>query len=137
MLDIATADMAFEAFGGSLGELFENCGRALTAVMTDPAEVEPKEKEEFSVGGHDLQSLLFDYLSELIYLKDTKGLIFSEFKVRINEDDFSLSCVARGEVLDRRKHELKTEVKAVTYHQMVVEELADKKTWRAQVVLDT
>lgn len=136
MLDIATADMAFEAFGGSVGELFENCGRALTAVMTDPAKVEPKEKEEFSVCGYDIKSMLFDYLSELIYLKDTKGLVFSKFKVKIQEGDgFRLFCKAEGEVLDRRKHELKTEVKAATYHQMKVEKKAGR--WRAQVVLDT
>jgi len=139
MLDIATADMAFEAFGANMEELFANCGLALTAVMTDPNQIQPVKFEEFTVEGHDLESLLFDYLSELIYLKDAKGLVFSSFKVRVrgDRDGFKLSCTAEGEVLDRTIHEIKTEVKAATYHQMLIEELPGKKNWRAQVVLDT
>jgi len=139
MLDIATADMAFDAFGRNMEELFANCGLALTDVMTDPRKVEAKVPKEFSVEGHDLESLLFDYLSELIYLKDTDGLVFSNFKVRVrgDKDGFKLQCRVWGDVLDRTIHEIKTEVKAATYHQMKIEELSDKKTWRAQVVLDT
>lgn len=139
MLDIATADMAFEAYGANMEELFANCGRALTAVMTDPEKIEATKSEQFSVAGHDLESLLFDYLSELIYLKDAKGLVFSSFKVRVRGDKegYTLSCRAEGEILDRSKHEIKTEVKAATYHQMQIQELPDERKWRAQVVLDT
>jgi SHS2 domain-containing protein len=137
MLDIATADMAFEAFGKNLDDLFTNCGLAVTAVMTDPPSVKRKEAREFTVGGHDLPSLLFDYLTKILYFKDAEGIVFSGFSVRVRKKDggFSLSCTARGEALDRRKHELRTEVKAATYHQMKVEEKAGR--WRAQVVLDT
>ncbi len=136
-LDIATADMAFEAFGSDLNELFENCGIALMEVMTDTSKIEPEREISFAVKGHDLQSLLFDFLSELIYYKDTEGLVFSRFVVEIEKGkDFRLKCSAFGEKWRRTKHEVRTEVKAATYNQMVVEKLPDKDEWRAQVVLD-
>jgi len=138
-LDIATADMAFEAFGATLNELFENCALAMEEVMTDTSNVNPEREVSINIKARDLQSLLFDFLSELIYYKDTEGLVFSKFVVEITKgkDVYSLKGKAFGEKWRRTKHEIRTEVKAVTYNQMIIEQLHENgEKWHAQVVLD-
>jgi len=137
LLDIATADMAFVARGKTLEELFRNCGTALTSIMTDERKVKPLSEVKLKAEAHDLPALLFDFLSELLFFKDAEGLVFSEFEVKIKEEgsEYSLEGLARGEEWDRRRHEVRTEVKAATYHQMKVEK--DGDGWTAQVVLDT
>ena len=104
--------------------------------MTDTKKVSKEESITFSVSGHDLKALLFDLISELLYHKDASGLVFSEIKVSIKngKNGYSLSCTAAGERWDRRKHEIRTEVKAATYNQMEIAQ--SKGVWRAQVVLD-
>lgn len=134
LLDMATADMAFEAFGSSLNELFENCALAVQDIMTDTKKIKSKEKITFEIRSEDLQSLLFDFLSEILFYKDTRGLVFSQFAVRVKKNEhYKLNCDMMGEKWDREKHEVRTEVKAVTYHLM---EIKKNKEWRAQVVLD-
>ncbi len=136
MLDIATADMAFEAFGISLNELFENIGLACTEVMTDSKKISRLYERSFEVSGHDIEALIFDFISELLYIKDTEGIVFSQFAVAVVKNKgYRLKCKAVGELLDRKKHKLRTEVKAATYNQMKIEEKGGR--WKARVVLDT
>ena len=137
LLDIATADMAFKAGGKTLEELFQNCGTALTSIMTDERKVRPISEVKLKAEAHDLPALLFDFLSELLFFKDAEGLVFSEFELKIRGEggEFLLEGAARGEEWDRQRHEVRTEVKAATYHQMKVEK--DGDGWTAQVVLDT
>jgi len=66
----------------------------------------------------DLEQLLVDWLSELLYICDTQDLLFSEFEVSITGTE--LIGKARGEVMDPSRHGLKTEIKAVTYHMLEV-----------------
>ncbi len=135
LLDIATADMAFEAFGKDLSELFENIGLACTEVMADPESIAQKEERSFGVSAHDLEALAFDFISELLFIKDTEGIIFSKFRIAVEKKKgCALKCTAWGEMLDRDKHEIRTEVKAATYNQMKIKKNGE---WRAQVVLDT
>lgn len=137
LLDIATADMAFEAFGSNLNELFANAAIAMEEIMTDTTKVQQKTKISFDVKSEDLKALLFDFLSEILFYKDSQYLVFSKFIVSIKkiEDGYVLHCDMFGEKWDRDKHEVRTEVKAVTYNSM---EIAEKNgRFRAQVVLDT
>jgi SHS2 domain-containing protein len=133
LLDIATADMAFEAFGRTKEEMFENAGLAFTEIMTELKSVEPKVERSFSVEGHDDKALLFDFISELLFLKDTENLVFSEFSVKLSKG--KLYCKCKGEEWDRNKHEVKTEIKAATYNQMLIEKKNEQ--FRCQMVLDT
>jgi len=140
LLDIATADMAFEAFGENLNELFENAALAMFEVMTDTKAVQPKIKKIIRVKSEDLKALLFDFLSEALFLKDSEYLVFSKYKVAIKElpqkKGYELEAELWGEVWDRNRHEIRTEVKAMTYSEMEIEQQKNGK-WRAQVVLDT
>ncbi|MBI5061060.1 MAG: archease [Candidatus Aenigmarchaeota archaeon] len=136
ILDIATADFAFECFGSTLNELFENAALAMAEIMTDTTKVKPKHSLKFSLKADDLKALMFDFLSEILFLKDTKGMVFSKFDVKIREGKpCMLNCELSGEKWDRNKHEIRTEVKAATYHMMQIEQKNGR--WRAQVVIDT
>jgi len=130
--DIAIADIAFEAYGNNLNELFENCALALSEVMVNLKTVKHKRKKQIKIKEKKTDLLLFDFLNEIIFLKDSDSLLFNKFKVNIKDN--KLTCTAEGEKIDRENHELKLDVKAVTMHMLEVKE--EKSKWKATVVLD-
>ncbi|EZQ03834.1 MULTISPECIES: archease [Acidianus] len=115
-----TADVGIRAFGNSLNEAFENAALAMFEVMTDTQKVSPKEKREINVDGIDLENLLYRWLEALLVFYDSELLLFSKFKVNINQDLMSLNATVWGEKFDSRKHEKRTLVKAITYSQMSI-----------------
>jgi len=132
-IDITTADVAFEAYGESLDELFANAALAMFEVMINTKKVEPKIEKKIEVEGNDLQSLLFNWLNELLVFYGAENLAFSKFEVKIDEKNLKLEASCYGEEINLEKHETKTEVKACTYHQMKVEK---NEFWKARVILD-
>ena len=141
IIDIATADMAFEAFGKNLSELFENCAFAFNAIMLEIKGIKPAAKKKIRIESEDLKALLFDFLSELIFLKDTNGLIFSKYKIAVSEKNgrYILQGEIFGEKWDRKKHDIWMDIKAMTYSEMEIDKLKKGKSeyWRAQGVVDT
>jgi len=133
-VDITSADVAFIAYGENLNELFANAALAMFEVMVDTKRVEKKVEEVVRVEGYDLESLMFNWLNELLYISDSKKLAFSEFVVKIDEQNFKLEAVCRGEEINPEKHETRTVVKAATYHQMKI--WKEGNVWKAQVILD-
>lgn len=132
---IAPADQAFEAWGATLEELFSSCAQATFEVMTDLSKVEPKKSFAIEIETETSEQLLYLFLSEIIYLKDTERILFNKFDLRIEAgDEFRLSGKVSGEKIDSEKHVLKTDVKAVTYHQFQVKKRKDG--YYARVVLD-
>lgn len=133
--DVALADAAFEATGKTLEEMFESAALAVTNTMVkDLKNVKRKAKRKIVVEAEDTESLLFNFLQEIVFYKDSQKLLFSKFSVEIKKKPLGLSCVAEGEEIDMKKHELLVDVKAVTFHRFEVEET--KSGWRAQVILD-
>ncbi|WP_456396961.1 archease [Thermococcus sp.] len=132
-----TADVGIRGYGETLEEAFENVAVALFDVMVDVRKVESKECREVEAEGEDLMALLYSFLEELLILHDTEGVVFSDFEVRIEKtpDGYRLKAKACGEPLDYEKHGPKEEVKAITYHDMKIEQLPDGK-WMAQLVPD-
>jgi SHS2 domain-containing protein len=133
-LDITTADVCFVAYGKDLNELFENSALAMFEVMIDTKQVKVEIKKEIKLKAEDLNSLMFDWLNELLFYVDAENLAFSEFDVKIDEKNFELKAVCKGEKIDREKHETRTVVKSATYHKMEIKKFDGK--WRAQVILD-
>lgn len=134
--DIAIADAAFEATGRSREEMFIAAAQALTAVMVTPNEVDAMEERELEIKGDAIDTLLYEWLSELVYIKDTEGLLFKSYDLQIKEENGGLILNAKlfGEKIDREKHTLKTDVKAITMHMFQVKQEGD--TWKAMVVVD-
>lgn len=133
-VDITTADVAFVAYGKDLNELFANAALAMFEVMINTKQIKVSTTRKVEVKGNDLQSLMFNWLNELLVYVDAENLAFSEFDVRINEKDFSLKAECLGEKIDTKKHETRTVVKSATYHLMEIKKADDK--WKAQVILD-
>lgn len=128
-----TADIGFEAFGASRAEVFANAGRALFHIIVDPAVVEPRDEVKTLAKGANPSELLINWLSELLYLQDAEGWLFRDFEV-LSLSDNSIAAVARGEKFDPARHQINLLVKAITYHQLVLEETAIG--WRVQVYVD-
>ena len=129
----ATADIGFKAYGETLNEAFENAGLAMFNIITDTSSVEPKTEISFEVTSEDKVSLLYDYLEELLFHHEIDFMLFSEFRVEIDED-LHLKATIRGEEINWDKHERKTEIKAITFHKMEVKK-TDKVKLRAIVDL--
>lgn len=136
--NIATADVAFEAYGKTLEELFENCALALTAVMVDPKTVKPiSQVATFHISQPTIEDLLFKFLSELVYRKDTEQLLFLKLQVKIKKLDvegWKLDADLWGEKIKPKKHKLRADIKAVTWHMFKIEKI--KNGYKAQVILD-
>ncbi|MCG7844936.1 MAG: archease [Methanomassiliicoccales archaeon] len=125
-----TADVMVEAFGADLEECFANAAYALTDQMLDASKVRPDLEKYLEVEGHDHESMLYNFLSELLFVFDVTGMVFSKFSVRLEGD--KVLCRAWGEVYDPGRHDPKKEVKAITYHMMSV----DPATPLVRVVFD-
>ncbi|MEM5820033.1 MAG: archease [Candidatus Aenigmatarchaeota archaeon] len=133
-IDITSADVAFEAYGKDLNELFANSALAMFEVMINTSLVNKKIERFIEVNGYDLLSLMFNWLNELIFYVDTENLAFSEFEVNVDEKNFKLKAMCKGEKIDRNKHEVRTLVKACTYHKMKI--WKENEIWKAIVILD-
>jgi SHS2 domain-containing protein len=133
---IATADVAIEATGKTLDEAFAEAAVAMFEVQTDTKRIKPTISKEVRIKSEDKKSLLFDWLSKLIYLGDVEKMFFGKFDVKIKEAEgkFSLVAKAYGEKIDFERHQLKIEVKGVSYTQMEIEEKPEK--CRIRVILD-
>ena len=128
-----TADIGFEAFGATRQEVFRNAARALTHLTVDLEAIAPREGKLLRAEASDMPSLLVNWLSEILYLFDAEGWLFRDCEFDALTER-SLTAMARGEKFDRRKHQVKLLVKAVTYHQLELMETAEG--WRAQVYVD-
>lgn len=131
--DVAIADIAYEVRARRVAGLFEGAAIALTEVMVDRRGIKPKLSKEIRIDAEDIDRLLYDFLTELIFLKDVDGLLFKSFKISI-ENEKHLVCSAKGEAINRVRHDLRNDVKAVTMHMFGVKEV--KGSLKAIIVLD-
>ncbi len=131
-----TADVAVELSADSREALFAEALRAFTDTVTDPETVEPAEEHALAAEAGDLESLLVEWLSELVYRFDVDGLLFRDAEVRIEEteDGYRLTARAGGEAYDADRHALEVQVKGVTYHELRVERRDGE--WFGRVVFD-
>jgi len=128
-----TADIGLVVYGDDLNALFENAGEAFFHLITDLRKVKRRMERRVSIGGESLERLMVDWLSELLYLHDVENLLFKGFKVESVGED-GLKATVKGEPFQEGVHVIKTEVKAVTYHQIEVRQ--KNRGWRAQIIFD-
>lgn len=129
-----TGDMALLVRAGTLRDLHDAAARALFDIILDIRTVEPREALEVVVeGAADASDLLVRFLSELLFLHDARHWVFRSFRV----DDLSEKRIegqAIGETFDPARHAILRQVKAVTYHHLLLSE--DRDGWSARLVLD-
>ncbi len=126
-----TADIKFQAFGDSLAQAFENSALAVINAMYK-GKVKKKIKKKIQVKGKDLESLLYNFLEELLFLLDSQGFFLSSAKVNIGKKNLKLSAELLGDKAENYKIGL--DVKAITYNEMYVKKQGNK--YICQVVLD-
>jgi len=115
-----TADVGIIAYGADMSQAFANAAIALFSLITELGEVEEVLHRDIKLTAPDEESLLVEWLNELIYLFDAEKIIFKRFDI-MNLNGTQLKARSYGEKVDSSKHKLKTGVKAATYHMLKVD----------------
>jgi SHS2 domain-containing protein len=126
-----TADVKFRAFGKNLEEVFENSAKALVKTICEE-KINKKRIRKMELGAKDLEGLLYEFLEEILFLIETKGIIFAGVK-RIKIDK-KFRLIGEFYFDENENYEIHLDVKAITYNEMFVKK--EKGKWISQVVLD-
>ncbi|MDR0767499.1 MAG: archease [Methanosarcinales archaeon] len=136
------ADMRFIAYGGSLEEVFKNAALATLFAIADISAIQPQTVFEIELETINLENLMVDFLSELLFLFDAEETTLGVVSVKEvgskrdenGEEIWFINASVSGEPIDASKHDFKTEVKAITYNKIRIEKTASG--FEAEVVLD-
>ena len=127
-----TADVGIVAYGADANQTFANAARALFSLITELDDVEEILYRDIELTAPDEESLLIEWLNQLIYLFDTENIVFKRFDVtKLNNTQ--LKARSYGEKVDSSKHRLKTGIKAATYHMLKIDK---GNGYRVQVLFD-
>ena len=130
-----TGDVGVHLDAPSLEALFSSAADALLETLSDPSTVRPTESVIVSLRAAELDLLLVDWLSELLYRFDAHGVLTSRTSVTLSQEDgWHLSADAQGERFDPERHAIKVLVKGITYHSLRVQRSGDG--WTATVIFD-
>lgn len=135
--NVAKADLAFEAEGKTLEELFSSCCDALMNIMLENmADINPYKKYNVSIKAEYPDILLFRFLNEIVFRKDADNVfvVVDEIYILNDEGKFFLNCILTGEPINSEKHNILVDVKAVTLYKLNVEKI--ESGWKAFVVVD-
>ena len=127
-----TADVGIVAYGSNLKEAYANVAYGMFSLIADLKEVNEEIQRDIDIQALDRESLVVDWLNELLYIFDVDHVIFSRFEITALSQS-QLRAKAYGEKIDASRHQLKTEVKAATYHLLKVEK---GNGFKIQVILD-
>ncbi len=127
-----TADIGVRTWGMTINEIFENAALAVTSLIMNPKLIEKKIARDIEVHGNDLSSLLINWITELLIIRDSEGLLFSTFEVNISEDHKSLKTKAWGDIIVGINYEM--DIKAITYSLFRLEKIDNN--FFLQFVLD-
>jgi SHS2 domain-containing protein len=128
-----TADVGIIAYGTDIEELFSNAALALFSLITEPESVEEKLHLDLEVNSEGRDSLLIEWLNELIYLFDVKHILLNRFDIAsLTQNELKVTCY--GEDFDPIKHKIKLGVKAATYHMLRLDK--NDGGYKARVIFD-
>ncbi len=131
-----TADAKFQAFGKNMEEAFGNAALAMFSIITDTKKIKEKMKKGIAAEGHDLKSLLYNFLEELLFLIDTEHYLLNhveDIKMHKKDGKYFVEAIAVGDRYSDQ-YEAHGDIKAVTYNEMEIKEENGKVM--VQVVLD-
>ncbi len=129
-----TADIGVHVYGATLPELFINAAQAIYEVMGSLAKGKDRRENSMKLEDQTLENLLHDWLTELLYEVDANRVLYDEFEF-VQLDATRLTAIIRGGPIDFARSEPRDEIKAVTYHQLCVEQTTNGR-WRATVIFD-
>jgi len=128
-----TADLGVDVYGTGLKELFENAGYAMFDIITDTSQLTALFETILNITGEDRPDLMVNWLRELLYLWTGKGQLVKIINIT-SLSEYALSAKIKFDHFDPGRHLIKSELKAVTYHQIRVEEKNSK--WEARIIFD-
>jgi SHS2 domain-containing protein len=128
-----TADAGLEAYGKDLPELFANAARGLFQIITELPSIRESVEREVRAEAPDPEALLVAWLNEFVFLFDTERLLFRRFDVR-ECTGTTIRARACGEPVDLARHDIKTGVKAATYHGLAIRRT--KRGYTARIIVD-
>lgn len=133
--EIALADCALEIEGKDLADLFETAACALAHLMVEPTTLDGRAERRLTLTASRLDMLLFDWLGELIFLKDRDGEVFPTVEVTVEgTGPFTLHARLEGGTITSGHTALRADPKAVTLHHFDLRQAADG--WRARMIID-
>ena len=134
--DVAVADLAFDATGDTLPELFQGATNAVIETMADPRTIGSSWTQAIDREDAEPASLLFDWLSDLVYWKDAAGVVFSSADIVLVQDrmGWKLHASLHGEPVNASTQDLRADVKGVTKHLYRLDHHHGR--WAVRVVLD-
>ena len=127
-----TADVGIEARGETLKKAFANTASGMFSIMIDPEKVGEKESYALKAKGRDKKELLVAFLSELLYKYEVNDFLPKRVSISLLTEK-ELKAKIYGEKIDLKRHTIDTQIKAVTYHQLVIEK---NKDWKIRVIFD-
>lgn len=131
-----TGDIGIRAYGSTLEELFINAAQGLLEAIADLSTVGTTTQTEIEVSAESLGELMVAWLDELNFRHEVEEVFFQRVEIReISEAPCRLLAVAYGDPVDFTKHVVYTEIKSITYHQLMVEQTPENR-WMAQVIFD-
>ncbi len=128
-----TADIGLRVYGKDLKELFKNSALGMFEIITDLKNVKPQTSLTIELGAVNREELLINWLRELLYQYNTQEILFKEFEIEKITDN-RINAKARGEILNSKRHNLKMEIKAVTYHELKIEK--EEEGWSSRIIFD-
>ncbi len=128
------ADLGLRVFGKTREDLFSHAARAMFEQIADLSGIREDIRRSFTVEAPGLEELLVYFLGELLYLFTAEDLLLSKFTIK-RMDDRHLEAEAGGEFFSSSPQQLKTEIKAVTYHNLKIEH--QETGWKAEIIFDT
>ena len=127
-----TADVGIIAYGSNINEAFANAAKGMFSLITDLGDIEESEYRDTELTAPDQESLLVEWLNELIYLFDVENMLFKRFDI-IQLSETYLKARSYGHKVDSSKHKLRMGIKAVTYHMLKIDKSNGS---RVQVLFD-
>ena len=123
-----TADIQVHGWGASLPSAFAAAALGMVHYMTpldgvDVSHAGDKHTRAIRVAGHDAQSALYAFLDDVLFAFVADGFVCAAFDgVAVDRDAWTVTARARGEPFDAARHVAGTEVKAITYSAMAIDE---------------
>jgi SHS2 domain-containing protein len=128
-----TADVGIAAKADTMGELFEALGDGLSGIICRRDRVDSQDTREIHIAAEDREALAMDFLSEVLNIIQSDGFLVGYVRVdAISDTDVRAELI--GEPYDQARHELHTEVKAITYHLLKIAQ--EEGRWVGRVILD-
>lgn len=130
-----TADVGICVRASTVEELFARSAWGMFSVIAEMDAVYPRESMRITLEADERGSLLVRWLSELNYRHVTMHRLFSKFDIAfVTDDGRRLEAEVGGEPIDRERHTIHTEIKAVTYHELWLAH--DETGWKARIIFD-